>query len=273
MSSNPPAHKRNPMVKNRLLAAMILFGTSAYAALPGDDAVLTQGVDEIRIAPKFFEKPHRDESIGAPPSMELEIILHDKLADFETPATLVAEDEDTEQWSDERFLEFYRDEIGATAFWIHRIASSPDAINQLGEEQIAAQRFKARPKMSGVSCMAVAIQGEAGGESAAGKAAVAETIMSRAGGNPARVCAVVFAYAQFEAMTKRLLRPSAETLRIAQAAIRRGKGCGFDHFLNKSLQRSLGRAIPSWVRNLERRGCRHKKIGQQDYYSSCHCAR
>ena len=45
------------------------------------------------------------------------------------------------------------------------------------------------------------------------------------------------------------------TLRIAEAAIRRGGGCGFDHFLNKSLQRRLGRAIPSWARDFERRGC------------------
>ena len=261
------------MGRKRLLAATLLLGTTAYAALPGDDADLVKGVDAVRTAIDSFKRPPEDESIGAPPSDRFWLTLHDRLATFETPATPVPEDEDTERWSDEKLLGFFKDEIDATSLWLDKVAASPDAVKDLGGEQIAAKGFKARPKMSGVTCMAIAIQGEAGGEPAAGKAAVAQTIMSRAGGSPARVCAVVFAYGQFEAMRKRLPRPSAESLRVAQAAIRKGRGCGFDHFLNKSLQRSLGRAIPSWAVDFERRGCLHKKIGQQDYYSSCHCAR
>lgn len=212
-------------------------------------------------------------SIGEAESLDSVLFSQDTGLDFETDEDSTPNRESLTKWSDKKIERHFRDEVDNVNYWLDQLAASEDGVSRFQKDVEAAQR-SARPgrtKMSGLTCLAIAIQGEAGGEPAAGKAAVAETILTRAGGNPARICSVVFAHAQFEAMTKRARQPSAETMRVAQAAIKNPKSCGFDHFINKRLQLSLGRKIPSWVISYQKRGCRHAKIGQQDYYSSCSC--
>lgn len=218
-------------------------------------------------------KLQKGRSIGDAETLDSVLFNEDNGLDFETDEDSTPNRESLTKWSDQKIERQFREEVDNVNYWLDQLAGSEDGVSRFARDVEAAQRTAkpGRTKMSGLTCLAIAIQGEAGGEPTAGKAAVAETIITRAGGNPARICSVVFAHAQFEAMTKRRRQPTAETMRVAQAAIKRPKACGFDHFINKSLQRKLGRKIPSWVTHYEKRGCRHAKIGLQDYYSSCNC--
>lgn len=243
------------MIKHSLFIALFALSQTALAAVSFSTPIrmqqLPQGV-----------------SIGFPETAETELAQEFFRRGLQTG--LGFENEDLKSWTDDQIENRFQDEIDLTYELMERAALDPvDAIISGG--QIEAARGSGG--MSSLTCMAIAIQGEAGGESAAGKAAVAETIMSRAKGEASRVCSVVFARAQFEAMSKKAKKPSAETMRIAQDALKRGNKCGFDHFINKKLQLSLGRKIPTWVHEFERRGCRTQKIGLHTFYSSCNCKR
>lgn len=212
-------------------------------------------------------------SFGEPESLEMILFHENNNLDFETDEDSTPNGENLKNWSDAKIQSHFQQEVDNVNFWMDELARSDQGASRFAHDVEAAQRtsIPGRTKMSGLTCLAIAVEGEAGGEPAAGKAAVAQTIMTRAGGNPARVCSVVFAHAQFEAMTKRPRQPSADTMRAAQAAINNHRSCGFDHFINRSLQLSLHRKIPSWVSYYQKHGCRHAKIGEQDYYSSCDC--
>ncbi len=251
-----------------------LLMTALLLAQFANVATARTTADELNNDTQISASTHmpRGSSVGEPETLEM-ILFEDDNFGFETIEDSAPANEDISKWSERKIFRHYQQEIDQTNFWLDQVRKSPQEIARLNHDVEIAKRSVRRrgPRMSGLTCMAIAIQGEAGGEPAAGKAAVAQTIMTRAGGNPARICSVVFARAQFEAMAKRARQPSAETMKVAQAAIRRGKKCGFDHFINKRLQRSLGRRIPSWVFTFERRGCLHRRIGLQDYYSSCNC--
>jgi len=194
--------------------------------------------------------------------------------EFETAIDTAPAGSDLSKWSDREIFSHYQSEIDNINFWLDEIERSELALLRLHQDMAAFQKgiwISPRVRMSGLTCLAIAIENEAGGEPAAGKAATAETIITRARGNPSRICSVVFARGQYEGMKRRARQPTAETMRIAHAAIQHPKACGFDHFINKALQLKLGRRIPAWVFAFERRGCRHAKIGKHDYYSSCDC--
>ena len=258
-------------VKNtRLLITALLLAQLANVAVARP--VLEIGDQDAQVSVRTHMP--RGLSVGEPETLETILFEDDNFA-FETIDDSVPKKEDLSKWSDKKIFRHYQQEIDRTNFWLDQVRKSPQEITRLNHDvEVARRSFRPqRLRMSGLTCLAIAIQGEAGGEPAAGKAAVAQTIMTRAQGNPARVCSVIFARAQFEAMVKRARQPSAETMRVARSAIRSGKKCGFDHFINKRLQLALGRRIPSWVHTFERRGCYHRRIARQDYYSSCNCRR
>lgn len=214
-------------------------------------------------------------SLGAPMSSREQISLQfGALENFETP-----EDDtdvrDMESWTDDQIESFYEDQINTTREWLDRVTGRPEAANLLSEYQVAAAKgITKKSGMTALSCMAVAIHGEAAGEPYAGKVAVGETIMARAGGKSSRICAVIFAKAQFESMAKgRLPKANAESIKAAKATLAKGGRCGYDHFINKKLQVRMGRKIPKWVHNFEKWKCATKNVGQHTFYSSCNCKR
>lgn len=255
---------------NKLLTILLCLGVSTQMA---SAAVSPENLDQDTKAPRASKMP-QGQSIGFPDTMEVFNFQNSVLADLETAVDSLPTDVDPSTLTDEQLENYYDSELNFVESLLSEVRGRPEVVAQLGWVLEAnAKKTGGRQGMSALTCMAVALEGEAGGEPAAGKAAVAETIMTRAGGNPSRVCSVVFARAQFEAMTKPKKKPSAETLRIARAAVNSGKKCGFDHFINKSLQLELGRKMPTWVYNFERRGCRSAKIGQHTFYSACSCKR
>ncbi len=212
------------------------------------------------------------ESVGSPNSLQVEFFENSgPLANLETITDILPDDEGIEGWSDAQVEEFYRDQLDFAQYWLDRVQESALNLNHIGEYQTAGSGGRAG--LSAIACMSLVIQGEAGGEPMAGKIAVGETVMARAKGNPAKVCSVVFARGQFESMTKRKRKPSADCVRAAHTTIKKGGKCGYDYFLSKSLQRALGRRIPTWAISFERRGCASKKIGVHTFYSSCNCRR
>jgi hypothetical protein len=215
-------------------------------------------------------------SIGEPESERIRMMLsYGPLSRLSTGTGLLPEGQSFDQISDADLEAIYRQDLEFTEYWLNRTAADPEALNSIGESVYAHDTRQGGvtqgPKMTALSCMAVAIHGEAAGEPMAGKLAVGETIMVRAGGRADRVCSVVFARAQFETMTNRQGQVGADSLRAAEVSLQRGPGCGLDHFINKRLQLQLGRKIPTWVHNFERRGCLKREIGQHTFYSSCNC--
>jgi hypothetical protein len=214
------------------------------------------------------------QSLGEPESERIHMMLnYGPLANFSTGTGLPPAGQSFDQMSDAEIEELYRQDLAFTEHWLNQAAANPEALSYLGQSAYAhnSDASPGGPRMSALSCMAVAIHGEAAGEPMAGKLAVGETIMVRAGGRPDRVCSVVFARAQFESMTKRQGQAGADSLRAAEISLQRGPGCGLDHFINKRLQLQLGRKIPKWVHNFENRGCMKREIGQHTFYSSCNC--
>lgn len=220
-------------------------------------------------------------SFGQPDSLAAQLLQEsDALVNLITIEDTVPEGENIDNWTDEQVEAFYYDDLEFTNDWLDRVQQNSASLVDVGTSMEATiPRTKARKKsrrsgMSAMSCMAAAIQGEAGAESAAGKKLVGAAIMRRAGGSAARVCQVVFANSQFESMDGRRRRaPSAASIRAAKSALALGGKCTYDHFINKKLQRDLGRKIPQWVRNFERWGCRSTKIGGHHAYASCDCKR
>ena len=274
------------MLKRKNYLTLIALGLSAGVLATASAADLRPGMNlsayEAEEDAGGEETNEGTSAVGSPMKPEAQALLDGALRDFETDAYEAREGDQT----DEDIINSQEEAIRDTLDWLERSGRDSNELNTLSElfteEQGTAYgimkrpvRRPGRPKMSGLTCLAVGIEGEAGGESEAGKRAVAITIMRRAKGNPGRVCAVIFASHQFESIGRRLPRPSASSMRVAMSVIKSGVGktCTWDHFIAKSLQRRLGRKIPAWVRDFERRGCAHKRIGNQDYYASCNCKR
>lgn len=212
------------------------------------------------------------EGFGAPLTLaEEQLLMQGPLSQLETEIDSISPNDDLSSWTDDQIESTYSDQMNETREWMNRLIRNKNFLNEMTRHGVAAKG--GGKGMSALSCMSLAIQGEAGAEPYAGKVAVGETIMARAKGNASRVCAVIFAKAQFESMTKRVPKPNADSVRAAKAVLQKGGACGYDHFLNKKLQRRLGRPIPKWVHNFERWGCASKTIGQHTFYSSCNCKR
>lgn len=212
-------------------------------------------------------------SIGQPQTLQMEMVENSgPLANFETIEDILPEGASIDGWTDDQVENFYKDQLDFTNYWMDRVQESAQNLNYLGRYETAGKGGRAG--LSAIACMSLAIQGEAGAEPMAGKLAVAETVMARAKGRADRVCSVVFAHAQFESLANgRRKSPNAECVRAAHATIKKGGKCGFDHFINKKLQRQMGRAIPRWVINFERKGCATKRVRAHTFYSSCNCKR
>lgn len=209
-------------------------------------------------------------SLGEPLSMEEEQFLENSpFAELETVEDSMTASDDLSVWTDDQIENVYGDDLEFTRSILEEVTNNP--FFGMSRDFMANKNKKGQ--MSALSCMALAIQGEAGAEPYAGKVAVGETIMARAKGQASKVCSVIFAKAQFESMSKRVPKPNADSVRAAKAALAKGGKCGYDHFINKKLQRKLGRKIPQWVRNFEKWGCATKTIGQHTFYSSCNCKR
>ncbi len=214
---------------------------------------------------------------GGPDSLAVSLSMENgPLATFETPDDNGNADVDLNGLTDDQVEALYNDDLQFTQDQLDKVVSGQESLDMLGTNQVASRKKNAgHASMSALTCLAVAIQGEAGGESDLGKKAVANVVLARAGGSSGRVCGAVFARAQFESMDGRhRAKVSAASLRAAKQALS-GKGgrCAYpgDHFINKNLQRKLGRPIPCWVRNFESWGCKGTKVGQQIFYNSCKC--
>ncbi|HRO67261.1 MAG TPA: cell wall hydrolase [Pseudobdellovibrionaceae bacterium] len=256
-------------VKHSLLCGVLCLSQTSYGALGHyeEEEAVAQG-----LSGPVEQEPT---SLGAPMTYREQISLQfGSLESFET-----AEDDadvaNMDSWTDDQIESYYEEQLETTRDWLERATGRPEVLNLLNQYQVAAAKGKTKKSgMTALSCMAVAIQGEAGGEPYAGKVAVGETIMARAGGKSSRVCAAIFAKAQFESMAKgRLPKANAESLKAAKATLAKGGKCGYDHFINKKLQVRMGRKIPQWVRNFEKWKCATKTVGQHTFYSSCNCKR
>jgi Cell Wall Hydrolase len=275
----PKTLPKGGKMKKQLTMALMLLGFFCQ-----QKSFATEQTDGTSAAEPFA-------SVGLPGSPDAQKVFSETLRDLVTPDSSL-QGGNLAGLSGEQLLALEHDSIRDTLDLLEATAGDNAKLvnlNALYSQDAAASAstsssyglFSAadsarRPRMSALSCLATAIEGEAGGEPLAGKRAVAQTIMDRAGGSAGRVCAVIFAAHQFESMDKRHLpAPSAECMQVAREALgsHEGKSCGFDYFIAKSLQRALHRQIPDWVRDFQRRGCLHKRIGEQDYYSSCNCKR
>lgn len=210
-------------------------------------------------------------SLGEPETNE-SLILEDEISQH-----LVVEDdvfgqgEDFSQLSDKEIEDAYADDLESLNTAIDTFAQTGLLVPQ--ETMLAAKtKKKGGGGMSGMSCLGLGIQGEAGGESHEGMVAVGRTLLRRAGGSIAKVCSALFARGQFESMQKRNRKVSAASLRAAQASVAAGSW-PYDHFINKVLQRRMGRKIPQWVRNFEKWGCLVKNVGAHTFYASKNCKR
>lgn len=177
--------------------------------------------------------------------------------------------EDFSHLNDQELEEAYGDEWNSLNDAIDSFATTGVFAPQETSIMGAAKRGGG---MSGMSCLGLGIQGEAGGESMEGMIAVGRTLLRRAGGNMGKVCSALFARGQFESMMKRPRKVSAASLRAAQQSAKLGSW-PYDHFINKVLQRKLGRKIPAWVIKFEKRGCLVKNVGLHTFYASQNCKR
>jgi hypothetical protein len=255
------------LVLSAILCTQLASATSAAkldeATASPADPPLTR--DVLPVGPLSFGEP---ETLGS-------LIYREEgpFGNLETPVDDLASEENIDMWTDAQIETHYRAAWELTNEILDQPATS-GAAKRMGYYTAASLGNTGRSGISAMTCMGVAIQGEAGGEPQSGKVAVGETIMARAKGIPSRICAVVFAGGQFESMLHRMRKVSADSLRAAHSTIsERPKTCGFDYFLNKGLQLRLKRSIPEWVHNFEREGCASKIEGQQTFYSSCNCRR
>lgn len=208
------------------------------------------------------------QSLGEPETTESQAIEEQILHSLTVREELDAEPQDFSQLTDEELEAIYREE------W-EELNSALDVFALTGiitaESVMGAAKSK-KGGMSGMSCLGLGIQGEAGGESSAGMVAVGRTLLRRAGGNINKVCSALFARGQFESMQKRNRQVSAASMRAAQESVKQGSW-PYDHFINKRLQLRLGRKIPAWVRTFERKGCLTKNVGEHTFYASKNCKR
>lgn len=208
------------------------------------------------------------QSLGEPETQE-SLALEDQIAEhLSVREETVEEMEDFSSLTDKDLESMYGED------WKH-LNQALDEFSVSGmfvkESVMGAAKSKKRG-MSGMSCLGLGIQGEAGGESSEGMIAVGRTLLRRADGNIGKVCSALFARGQFESMQKRNRAVSSASLRAAQQAIKLGSW-PYDHFINKRLQLRLGRKIPQWVRNFERHGCLVKNVGEHTFYASKSCKR
>lgn len=211
-------------------------------------------------------------SLGEPESMDVGTLIGGQsLIDFETSEDGLLPGENFAVMTDEQLELHYSSAMRETNFWLDKVAADASKLEEMTSTMVAAKGTTKQSGMSAVTCMAAAIQGEAGGESSAGKAAVGAAIMSRAGGSPAHVCSAVFSRAQFESMRKRSRIVNADSLRAAKVAINSNGKCTYDHFINLNLQRQMGRKVPCWVKNFRAWHCPSKQIGGHTFFMSCGC--
>lgn len=222
------------------------------------------------LAVSLQSAPISGDSLGEPESedslaLEEEIAQHIKLENEEFA------EEDFSRLSDKELEDVYASEWDSINGAIDMFATTGVLI-QPEPSVMGAAKKKSGGGMSGMACLGLGIQGEAGGESLEGMIAVGRTLLNRAGGSMGRVCAALFARGQFESMQKRNRKVSGASMRAAQQAAKLGSW-PYDHFINKVLQRKMGRKIPKWVINFERRGCLIKNVGLHTFYASKNCKR
>jgi hypothetical protein len=255
-----------------LMTGAVLFSQSGLTAAMSSEeqSLLRSSVPTMSLV--------KGQSIGEPVSLDLAVLENSgPFAKLRTKVDLANQNVDFSQWSDDQIEEFYRDSVNTTNRLLDEVARNPRLADAIGNYLVAeadagASKPDDKSQMTSMSCMAAAIQGEAGAESMEGKLLVGETVMARAGGQAEKVCAVIFARAQFESMTKRVKAVNADSLKAAKMTLEKPAGqCGYDHFINKKLQRKLGRKIPKWVRNFEKWGCTTKEEGGHTFYKSCEC--
>jgi hypothetical protein len=226
----------------------------------------------------------RGTSLGEPEGAE-SLFRQDYIEQsFETGEDVLSADENIDDMSDEEIEQVYAEQwetVNAVMDEMEGEESILPRVNLAMMSAATTKKITTKKKsstkskgsgMSGMACLGLGIQGEAGGESREGMVAVGRTLLNRAGGNLGRVCAALFAKAQFESMQKRSRKVSAASLRAAQQVAKLGSWI-YDHFLNKVLQRKLGRKIPTWAVKFERKGCSSKKVGGHTFYASKHCGR
>lgn len=119
--------------------------------------------------------------------------------------------------------------------------------------------------------MACALQGEAANQSAQGIYAVGVTIMTRAKGNPDKVCKVTKARRQFEGMRRKgSIKISKKVWEVSQFVLEK-KEVGWTHFWSPLEQANLKRPKPSWAKQFEDRQCHQEKIDDHVFYNQNQC--
>jgi hypothetical protein len=222
------------------------------------------------LAMSLRSTPTSGESLGAPESEDA-VELEEQIAQYLQVDDKESSEKDFTQWSDAELEEVYSSEWDSINVALDTF-STLGVLENSQTSVMGAAKKKKSGGMSGMACLGLGIQGEAGGESLQGMIAVGRTILKRAGGSMGRVCAALFARSQFESMQKRNRKVSAASLRAAQQSAKLGSW-PYDHFINKVLQRKMGRKIPKWVVNFERRGCLVKNVGLHTFYASQNCKR
>lgn len=120
-------------------------------------------------------------------------------------------------------------------------------------------------------CMACALQGEAANQPAKGMYAVGVTIMTRAKGNPDRICRVTKARRQFEGMRRWGRKKISRKVWGVTQHIMESQETGWTHFWAPKTQYHLKRRKPRWAYTYEKRQCKKEKIGDHIFFNNNQC--
>ena len=120
-------------------------------------------------------------------------------------------------------------------------------------------------------CLACALQGEAADQPARGIYAVGITIMTRAKGNPKKICRITKARRQFEGMRRWGKRKISRKIWQVTIKVLEHKETGWTHFWAPKAQAKLKRKKPSWAYSYEKKQCLQEKIGDHIFFNKNKC--
>ena len=164
--------------------------------------------------------------------------------------------------------------LGFIVLFVSACASTPSRENLPQFSYMDGLRTAKRincASRSPTDCMACALQGEAANQTSQGIYAVGMTIMTRAKGDPRRVCRVTKARRQFEGMRRRGKRKISRKVWGVTLHIMESKETGWTHFWAPKTQARLKRRQPAWAHSFERRQCKKEKIDDHIFFNNKQC--